>query len=240
MEIVNNIPKHVALIMDGNGRWAKLRGLARTFGHKKGAERIIDIVKSAKEIGIKVVTVYAFSTENWKRSKDEVDYIFNLLEDTLSKRKEKIMENNVRIRHSGTLDRLVGEYDSLKKAIEEIVLLSKDNDGITLNVCFNYGGRDEIVRASKNISKDVLENKISLEQINEDLFSSYLMTAGLEDVDLVVRTSGEQRLSNFLLWQVAYSELMFIDTYWPDFDGDVLKECVAKYQKRDRKFGNVK
>ena len=236
----NNIPKHVAFIMDGNGRWATKRGLPRTAGHKAGLEALFSIVDAAKELKIEAITVYAFSTENWKRSKEEVDYIFKLLETGFDQRYDSIKRDDVKIRMIGTLDRLVGEYDSLKAKIEKVVEDTKNNKGVTLNIAFNYGGHDEIIRAVKKVATDVKENNISIDDINETSFETYLMTYGLPKVDLMIRTSGETRLSNFLLWQLAYSEMIFTPTYWPDFNGDELKKCIAMYQKRDRRFGAVK
>ena len=236
----NNIPKHVAFIMDGNGRWAKKKGLIRTAGHKIGAETLFSLAKDAKELGVEVVTVYAFSTENWKRNKEEINYIFKLMETVFEEKYEEIQKNNIKVRMIGTLDRLVGEYDSLKKKIEKIIEDTKNNDGITLNIAFNYGSKDEIIRAVRNISKDVKDDKIKIDEINEDLFETYLMTYGLPKIDLMIRTSGEQRLSNFLLWQLAYTEMIFTSTYWPDFNSKELKKCILEYQKRDRRYGNAK
>ena len=234
------MPKHVAIIMDGNGTWAKKRGLPRTAGHKVGADRIFDIVECAKELDIKAITVFAFSTENWKRPKEEVEYIFKLLEDAFDTRFDKFKKENVKVTMSGTLDRLVGQYDSLKEKIEKVIEETKNNTGTVLNVAFNYGGQDEIVRATKKIAKDVCEGNLAIEDINDKVFTSYLSTKDLPDVDLMIRTSGQQRISNFLLWQVAYAEFIFTNTLWPDFDGSELKKCIYEYQKRDRRFGNVK
>ena len=236
----NNIPKHVALIMDGNGRWATKRGLPRTAGHKAGAEALFSIARAAQELNIEAITVYAFSTENWKRSKEEIDYIFKLLETSFDEKYESIKRDDIRIRMIGTLDRLVGQYDSLKAKLEQIIEDTKDNKGVTLNIAFNYGGHDEIVRAVKRISADVKNDKVMLDDINENLFESYLMTYGLPKIDLMIRTSGETRISNFLLWQLAYSEMIFTPTHWPDFDGNELRKCIAEYQNRDRRFGSVK
>jgi undecaprenyl diphosphate synthase len=236
----NNIPKHIAFIMDGNGRWATKRGLPRTAGHKAGLEALFSIADAAKELKIEAITVYAFSTENWKRSKEEIDYIFKLLETAFDEKYESIKRDDVRIRMIGTLDRLVGQYDSLKEKMEKVIEDTKNNKGVTLNIAFNYGGHDEIIRAVKKVASDVKENNVKVEDINENLFETYLMTHGLPKIDLMIRTSGEKRLSNFLLWQLAYSEMIFTSTYWPDFNGDELKKCIADYQKRDRRFGGVK
>ena len=242
-EIVLNsdlMPKHVAIIMDGNGTWAKRRGLPRTAGHKKGAERILDLVTSAQKLNIKYVTIYAFSTENWKRKKEERDYIFSLAEEFFSKEFTKFKNKNIKIIVSGSLERLNGEYDSLKTKIIELVEDTKDNTGLCFNIAFNYGGHDEIVNATKVIAKRVKEGEILLEDINEELFSKYLYTKDVPDVDLMIRTSGEKRISNFLLWQIAYAELIFTPTLWPDFDCYELEKCIKEYQSRDRRFGNVK
>ena len=234
-----NMPRHIALIMDGNGRWAKKRGLPRTYGHKVGTQRIIDIINESIDLKIEALTVYAFSTENWKRNNDEIEYIFSLLYEMFDKKMESIMNKNIKVRVLGTLDRLEGKYDLLKQKIEEITNKTKNNTGLMFNVAFNYGSHDEIIRAIKNISKEVKDNSISVEDIDESLLENYLMTKGLPNIDMVVRTSGEVRLSNFLLWQVAYSELIFTNTYWPDFDGYEFRKCIQEYQKRDRKYGNV-
>lgn len=234
------IPKHIAIIMDGNGTWAKKRGLPRSAGHKKGAERIFDLADSCKKLDIKYVTIYAFSTENWKRKKEEIDYIFSLAEDAFTNEFTKFKNENIKVMVSGNLDRLDGEYDSLKSKILEVINDTKNNTGLCLNIAFNYGGHDEIVSATKKISNDVKEGKINVSQINEELFNSYLFTRDLPDVDLMIRTSGEKRLSNFLLWQIAYAELIFTPTLWPDFDYYELEKCIKEYQKRDRRFGNVK
>lgn len=236
----NNIPQHIALIMDGNGRWAKKRGLPRTAGHKVGAQRIFDVLSTCNELNIKAATVFAFSTENWKRKKDEVDYIFSLLEGMLDSNIEKLNKNNIKFRIIGSLDRFKGTYDSLRDKIIEVIEMTKNNTGVILNVALNYGSHDEILEAVKKISQKVANKDIKIEDINEELFEQHLMTNGLPPIDLMIRTSGEERLSNFLLWQLAYSELIFTKTYWPDFDEKELRKCIYQYQQRDRKFGNVK
>lgn len=236
----NNMPKHIALIMDGNGRWAKKRGLPRTAGHKVGAERIFDILEAGKELNIEAITVFAFSTENWKRSEEEIRYIFKLLEDMIDNRFDDFTKENIKVRMIGTLDRLDGIYDSLKSKIIKVMDATKDNTGLIFNIAFNYGSHDEMIRAIKNLTQDVKDNKVSIDSINESLFENYLMTKGLPSIDLMIRTSGESRLSNFLLWQLAYSELIFTPTHWPDFNARALKECIYEYQNRDRRFGNVK
>ena len=234
------MPSHVAIIMDGNGRWAIKRGLKRKFGHKKGADRIIEIVRVCSELGIKALTVYAFSTENWKRDKEEIDYIFYLLEDLLNSKSSFLIKENVQVRLVGNLDRLIGEYDSLRESFLRIIENTKHNTGLVFNVAFNYGGHDEIVRVTKEISSDISEGKIKTSDINEKLFEQYLYTKEYSNVDLLIRTSGEIRISNFLLWQIAYSEFVFTKTNWPDFTKNKLIKCIAEYQRRNRRFGNIK
>lgn len=234
---MDRVPKHVAFIMDGNGRWAKKRGLVRTAGHEEGAKRVQDLARNAKEFGIKVVTVYTFSTENWKRPKEEVDYIFNLVKKLLVEGKEDFKKNNVRVYFIGKIEEL---DDDFKKLIYETMEETKNNDGITLNFAFNYGGRSEITEMVKNIASDCVSNKLKVEDINEKLIDSYLMTKDLPPIDLMVRTSGEVRLSNFLLWQLAYSELIFTGTYWPDFDKKNLEKILIEFQSRNRRYGGLK
>ena len=234
---LNRVPEHIAFIMDGNGRWAKKRGLPRFKGHEEGAKRIVDLASSAQKFGIKVVTLYAFSTENWKRPKEEVDYIFSLLKRALVDKKEKIIEKNIRILFVGKIDEL--EKD-VRDTMLEIMKITENNTGIILNLAVNYGGKSEIVEAVKNISKDCVEGRQEIVNINEDAIENYLMTKGLPKIDLMVRTSGEVRLSNFLLWQLAYSELIFIDTYWPDFNEKELEKVLIEFQSRDRRFGGLK
>ena len=230
------VPKHVAFIMDGNGRWAKKRGLVRTAGHEEGAKRVQDLARNAKEFGIKVVTLYTFSTENWKRPKEEIDYIFNLGKKFLIEGKEDFMKNNVRVYFIGKIDELDEDF---RKLIYETMEETKNNDGITLNFAFNYGGRSEITEMVKNIANDCVTNKIKVDNINEKLIDSYLMTKDLPPVDLMVRTSGEVRLSNFLLWQLAYSELIFTGNYWPDFDKKSLEKILIEFQSRNRRYGGL-
>lgn len=232
---MNNIPRHIALIMDGNGRWAKKRGLPRILGHKEGANRIMDVVVKAKELGVEAVTMFAFSTENWNRPKEEVSYIFNLLEKLLKKGKEKFKRNNIKIKFIGNIGEL---SHRCQKVIFKTMEDTKDNNGIVMNLAINYGSRSEIVMAIKNICLEYKENKI--DEINEEIFEKYLMTSELPSVDLLIRTSGEVRISNFLLWQIAYSELIFTPTYWPDFDGEELEKCIEEYSSRDRRFGMIK
>ena len=228
------MPKHIAIIMDGNRRWAKEKGMAPSLGHKAGAETLERIASFANEIGLKYLTVYAFSTENWKRTKEEVGALMILLKTYLDKFLNRESLHNIKIRVLGNID---GLEDGLKNSINKIVEKSKDNTGLTLNIAFNYGGRDEIVRAVKNISEKVKNNKIDLESINEDLISDNLYTANEPDPDLIIRPGGELRVSNFLLWQLAYSEFLFIDKYWPDFSKKDLLDAIEIFEKRNRKFG---
>ena len=228
------MPKHIAIIMDGNRRWAKEKGMAPSLGHKAGAETLERIASFANEIGLKYLTVYAFSTENWKRTKEEVGALMILLKTYLDKFLNREGLRNIKIRVLGNIDEL---EDGLKNSINKIVEKSKDNTGLTLNIAFNYGGRDEIVRAVKNISEKVKNNKIDLESINEDLISDNLYTANEPDPDLIIRPGGELRVSNFLLWQLAYSEFLFIDKYWPDFSKKDLLDAIEIFEKRNRKFG---
>lgn len=236
---INNIdkelmPKHIAIIMDGNRRWAKERGLATQFGHKAGAETLEKIAVYANELGIKYLTVYAFSTENWKRKEEEIGALMLLLENYLDKFLNKESLRNIRIRVLGDVEAL---SDSLKQSIYKIIDKSKNNTGLTLNIAFNYGGRSEIVRAVKNISEKVKNNEIDIEDINENIISDNLYTAGELEPDLLIRPGGELRISNFLLWQLAYTEFLFIDKYWPDFSEEDLLQAIKTYEKRNRKFG---
>ncbi|MDO6354094.1 isoprenyl transferase [Caloramator sp. CAR-1] len=234
---MSNLPQHIAIIMDGNGRWAKKRNLPRTMGHKAGVETIREIVKTCSKIGIKYLTLYAFSTENWKRPQDEVNTLMNLLVEYLRKEVEELDKNNVIINWIGDISKLpLICQEELKRAKEK----TKDNDGLTLTLALNYGGRDEIKRAIINIAKDVNAGKLDVDSIDENTISGYLDTANIPDPDLLIRPSGELRISNFLLWQIAYSELWFSDIYWPDFSSKHLLEAIKDYQKRERRFGSIK
>lgn len=232
-----NIPEHVAIILDGNGRWAKKRLMPRTYGHSAGAKNVEKICDEAHEIGIKYITVYAFSTENWKRPKDEVDTIMKLLKNYLKDYLEKIKTNNMVFRVIG--DRS-GLRDDIVEDIKELEKASKKNTGLNFTIAINYGGRDEILRAMKKVVKDVENKKLDPEKLDEKHFSKYLDTKDIPDPDLVIRTSGELRLSNFLLWQLAYSEFYFTDKLWPDFDKKELMKAIKKYSERDRRFGKIK
>lgn len=234
---INRIPKHIAIIMDGNGRWAAKRALPRFFGHKAGMETLREVLRACSDMSIKILTVYAFSTENWNRPNDEVSYLMNLLIEYMRKEINNLNKNNVRIKILGDLSALPV---TTRLEIEKAVSLTYENTGIQFNIALNYGGRAELIKACKRISEEVKEGKITTEDIDEDLISSYLFTAGDYDPDLVIRTSGEKRLSNFLLWQSAYSELVFVDVMWPDFDKTQLKKAIIEYQSRERRFGVIK
>ena len=229
-----NMPKHIAIIMDGNRRWAKEQGLDYRKGHQAGADTIEKIVTYANEIGLKYLTVYAFSTENWKRTEEEVGALMLLFNKFLDKYIKIADTKNVRIKFIGDRTALSKSLaDKMAKAEER----TKNNSGLLFSVGLNYGGRDEIIHAVKNISEDVKNGKIKSEDITTDLFSNYLYTAGMPDPDLVIRTSGEMRTSNFLPWQIVYSEFLFLDKYWPDFSEEDLDNAIEAYQKRNRKFG---
>ena len=230
------VPEHVAIILDGNGRWAKQRHMPRNFGHKAGADNLEQVIEDAWNLGIKYLTVYAFSTENWKRSVEEVTGLMTILRDFLRKSIDKSMKNNMRVRVLGRRDRLDKD---IVKAIEELEETTKNNTGIQFNVALNYGGRDEITRAVQSIAEDVRNGKLDTSDITEELISSRLDTADLPDPDLLIRTSGELRISNFLPWQISYSEFYFCDTLWPDFDKEALKKAIDYYNGRDRRFGGV-
>jgi undecaprenyl diphosphate synthase len=234
---MNNIPKHIGIIMDGNGRWAKERNLPRAIGHKAGVEAIRNIVKECNKIGIKYLTLYAFSTENWKRPVDEVNTLMKLLVEYLKMEFEELNTNDVIINSIGNLSKLpLICQKELSNAYEK----TKDNKGLVLTLALNYGGRDELIQAFKKIHMDIECGKINLIDINESTVSNYLYTAGIPDPEIIIRPSGEQRLSNFLLWQGAYSEFWYSDIKWPDFKAKHLHMAIHDYQKRDRRFGGIK
>jgi len=232
-----NIPEHVAIIMDGNGRWAKKRLMPRNFGHKAGAKVVEQICEDAHSLGIKYLTVYAFSTENWKRSVEEVSGIMNLLRNYLVDSIERASKNNMRVRVIG--DRTALDKDIVEK-IEELESKTSQYDGLTFTIALNYGGRDEIRRSIQNIALDVKSGKVSVNDIDETLISSYLDTRDIPDPDLMIRTSGEVRLSNYLIWQLAYAEFCFTDVLWPDFTIEDLKDAIRYYNGKERRFGGVK
>lgn len=226
------IPAHVAIIMDGNGRWAKKRGLPRPAGHRAGAENLRRIINAAVEFDIKILTIYAFSTENWDRPKREIRALMKIFARVLNQEIHSLHEQGVRIHHIGDL---VGIDANISRGVRNAIELTKDNDRLILNIAFNYGGRAEILQAVKKMLKDGVEP----DELTEDLFSSYMFTRGLPDPDLVIRTSGELRISNFLIWQAAYAEFYPAPTYWPDFDRDALHEALVAYASRNRRFGKT-
>ncbi|MGM8211721.1 isoprenyl transferase [Virgibacillus sp. W0430] len=233
---LDNPPDHVAIIMDGNGRWAKKRGLPRIAGHKEGMDVVKNIVSVAIKYNVKVLTLYAFSTENWKRPKAEVEFLMKLPKEFLHVYLPEMIENNVRIE-------TIGEFDVLPDYTREAVQYAKEqtsqNDGLLLNFALNYGSRLEIIRGIKQMMSDVDASKITLDDLDEQLFSNYLYTNGLSDPDLLIRTSGEQRLSNFLLWQLAYTEFWFTDVLWPDFNEEIFRQALLDYQQRKRRYGGI-
>jgi undecaprenyl diphosphate synthase len=233
----SRLPEHIAIIMDGNGRWAKKRALPRFFGHKAGMEALKEIVRSCSDIGIKILTVYAFSTENWNRPTDEVSYLMNLLIEYMKREINELHSNHVKIKILGDLSPLP---QSTRDEVEKAVQLTQHNTGIRFNIALNYGGRAEIIHVCRQIAQEFKEGKLREEEIDEALISSYLFTAGDAEPDLIIRTSGEKRLSNFLLWQSAYSELVFVEELWPDFNARKLEKAIVEYQSRDRRFGVVK
>ena len=230
----NSMPKHIAIIMDGNRRWAKKQGKNASYGHKEGAKTLEKIVRYANKIGLKYITVYAFSTENWKRAEEEVSALMMLLQNYLDDYSKRADTENIRVKILGDITAL---SSGMQKSILRCMERTKDNTGVTFNIALNYGGRDEIVKAVKKIAEDAKKGKIDINDINEEMISNNLYTAGMPDPDLLIRTSGELRLSNFLPWQVVYSEFLFVDKNWPDFNEDDLDNAIIEYQKRTRKFG---
>lgn len=228
------VPKHIGIIMDGNGRWAKKRLMPRVLGHKQGAKTLDVLLNSAKGLGVEHITVYAFSTENWKRTEEEVSGIMGILREYINKYFRDYINSDFRVDSIGDLSALTPE---LQKDIAELKEVSKDKKGIHLTIAMNYGGRDELKRAIKQIAQDAKDNKIDVNDINEELISSYLDSAGTPDPELIIRTSGELRTSNFLMWQSAYSEYYITDKLWPDFTIEDFKEAISVYQNRDRRFG---
>ena len=229
-----NIPGHIGIIMDGNRRWAKEKKLLPQLGHKEGANNLEKIAEVCAEFGVKYLTVYAFSTENWKRSKEEVDYLMNLFISSIRTFKKRSDEKDYRVQLTGDINGLSTE---LQKEILEVEEMTKNNKGLTINFAINYGGRAEILNVTKILASKYKEGNIKLEDINEDLFSKYLQTRNSPDPDLIIRTGGEERLSGFLMWQSAYSEFYFTNTYWPDFDKEALRKAIIEYSNRKRNFG---
>ena len=231
-----NVPKHVAIIMDGNGRWAKLRGKPRVFGHKNGVKSVREVIDAAGNAGVKALTLYAFSTENWNRPKAEVKTLMALLLTSLKKEAKELNKNNIKLQ-------IIGNQESLPKSVlkglNKVIELTKNNDALTLTIALSYGSREEIVNAFKNISKKIVNNQLSTEEIDENVINNHLYTFTLPDVDLMIRTSGEKRISNFLLWQIAYAELHFTDVLWPDFTKNDFYNALLEYQNRERRFGKT-
>lgn len=228
---------HIAFIMDGNGRWAKKHFLPRHLGHKRGIERVTDILDACREFNIRVATLYAFSTENWKRPQDEIDHLFAYLEEFFNKEIEHLVRDGTQIRIMGDVTRLPLKT---QETISEALKRTKDCKEFVFNICLNYGGRDEIVRACKKFADDCVKGINDVEKLDERNFPNYLMSNGLPEVDLMIRTSGECRLSNYLLWQLAYSEFIFVKTPWPDFDRNEFVKCLKEFQNRDRRYGGIR
>lgn len=230
------LPSHIAIIMDGNGRWAKNRGSLRTFGHKAGVNSVRDITEACAQLGVKYLTLYAFSTENWGRPKREVNALMRLLVNSLRKEADNLNKNNIKLVTIGQINRFP---DPCQQELEEAVELTKDNDSLQLCLALSYSGRWDITEAFKKIARQVKDGECEPEEIDDQLISAHLSTADVPDPDLIIRTSGEYRISNFLLWQLAYSELYITKTYWPDFRRDELYKAVSAYQQRDRRFGKI-
>lgn len=229
---ITRIPRHVAIIMDGNGRWARKRGLPRLAGHRAGTENIRRVIEGFAEYEVKHLTLYAFSTENWARPQDEVRGLLRILEEVIGRETRNLHEKGAKLRHLGRLD---GLSERLKRAVSDAIELTKDNSRITVNIAFNYGGRAEILDAIRRMLRDGVEP----EKVDEELLSQYLYTAGLPDPDLIIRTAGEMRLSNFLIWQAAYSEYYSTPVFWPDFDKAEIEKALLAYSQRERRFGGL-
>lgn len=232
----DRLPNHVAIIMDGNGRWAKQKGLARVFGHRNGVKAVRQTVEAASEIGLKVLTLYAFSTENWKRPKKEIDALMNILISSLKKELSTFQKNDIKLQTIGQTKNLPLKA---QKELQEVIDKTENNSSMILNLALSYGSREEIVNTIKNISKKIVNKELSVEEIDEKIINNHLYTFTLPDVDFLIRTSGEKRLSNFLLWQIAYAELYFTDVLWPDFRKEDFFEAILDYQQRERRFGKI-
>ena len=230
------IPKHVAIIMDGNGRWAKQKGMVRVFGHKNGVKAVRQTIEAAREIDVKVLTLYAFSTENWKRPKKEVNLLMSLLVSSLKDELKTLQKNNIRLQTIGQIESLPKKA---QKELQEVALQTQNNTAMILNLALSYGSREEIVNTIKKISKKVVNKQLTIEEINENIINNHLYTVTLPDVDFLIRTSGEKRISNFLLWQIAYAELYFTDVLWPDFRKEDFFKAILNYQQRERRFGKI-
>jgi undecaprenyl diphosphate synthase len=232
----DNLPQHLAIIMDGNGRWAKQKGFLRAFGHENGTKSVRQTVETCAKLGIENLTLYAFSTENWNRPKLEVDTLMKLLVHSLKNELKTLQNNNIRLNSIGNIEMLP---KSIQKELNEVISLTKENSKMTLTLALSYGAREEMINAVKKISDKVKNNIISIDTIDESIINQHLYTHNLPDVDLLIRTSGEHRISNFLLWQIAYAELFFTDVLWPDFTEEHLYEAIISYQKRERRFGKT-
>ncbi|MGV8946317.1 MAG: isoprenyl transferase [Lutibacter sp.] len=232
----NKLPNHIAIIMDGNGRWAQMKGKPRVFGHKNGVTSVKQVIEGCREIGVNYLTLYAFSTENWNRPKLEVRTLMSLLVSSLKKELNTLVKNNIKLNTIGNIENLP---EKAQVELAEVVEKTKNNTSLTLTLALSYGSREEIVNVIRNISKKVVNNQFSVEEINENIINNHLYTFSLPDVDLLIRTSGEKRISNFLLWQIAYAELYFTDTLWPDFRKENLFEAIVNYQQRERRFGKT-
>ena len=232
-----NVPNHIAIILDGNGRWAKAKGMPRSYGHVKGCANLETVCDDMKELGVKYLTVYAFSTENWKRSREEIEVLMKLFRDYLKKCIKISKRNKMKVKIIGDITAF---DEDIQQSIRELENFSKDYEDLHFQIALNYGSRDEIVRASRRMAQDVQAGKLLPEEITETTINSYLDTAGIPEPDLLIRTSGEQRLSNFLLWQLAYTEFYFTDVAWPDFHKPELIQAIEKYNQRDRRYGGVK
>ena len=233
---LQRVPKHVAIIMDGNGRWAAGKGMSRVFGHRNALTAVRESIESAAQIGVKAITLYAFSTENWNRPKLEVDALMSLLVNSLKKELITFQKNGVIVNAIGNIENLPNKA---KKALNEVIIQTKDNSKIIMTLALSYGSREEIVNAIKNISKKVVNKELSVKEIDENIINNHLYTFNLPEVDLMIRTSGEQRLSNFLLWQMAYAELYFTNVLWPDFRKEHFYDAIIDYQNRERRFGKT-
>ena len=234
--LLENVPKHVAIIMDGNGRWAKQQGELRIFGHTNGVDSVRSVITASGEIGVKFLTLYAFSTENWNRPKEEIDGLMNLLVEAITDELDEMNEKGVRLQTIGNIKTLP---ESCQQALEDAIESTKNNKRLTLILALSYSSRWEITNAISKIAKNIEDNKLSSNEINEQLISSYLSTSNFPDPELLIRTSGESRISNFLMWQLAYTELLFTDTLWPDFDTECFYKSIVDFQKRERRFGKT-
>ena len=232
-----NVPQHIAIILDGNGRWAKSKGMPRNYGHAQGSKNVEKICEVAYKMGVKYLTVYAFSTENWNRPQSEVDALMTLLRNYMKTCLKTAEKNRMKVRVIGDKTRL---DDDIRTRIEELEEASKNNDGLNFHIAINYGSRDEMVRAMRKMMKDCEAGKITSDEVTEEVFESYLDTHGIPDPDLLIRTSGELRLSNYLLWQLAYTEFYFTDVPWPDFTKEELEKAIMQYNNRDRRYGKIK